>query len=140
MTISMREAALADRAATVALWQECDLTRPWNNPTCDFDRALSFAGSTILLAEHGRALVGTAMVGFDGHRGWIYYLGVRPDRRGQGIARRLVDACAEWLKQHDCRKVELMLREGNAASGLYERLGWELQSVRVYARWLQDGQ
>jgi ribosomal protein S18 acetylase RimI-like enzyme len=80
------------------------------------------------------------MAGFDGHRGWIYYLGVKPARRREGIARRLIDACADWLRWHDCPKVELMLRDGNAASALYERLGWELQPVRVYARWLRDSE
>jgi hypothetical protein len=29
-----------------------------------------------------------------------------------------------------------MLRDGNPAAGLYERLDWELQPVRVFARWL----
>lgn len=139
MTVSIREASTHDQAATIALWQECGLTRPWNDPAGDFDRALAFAGSTIFVADDG-ALVGTAMAGFDGHRGWIYYLGVDPARRGEGIARRLIDACTDWLKGHDCPKVELMLRDGNPASGLYERLGWELQPVKIYARWLRDSQ
>nr|NUR37174.1 GNAT family acetyltransferase [Sphingomonas sp.] len=139
MTVSIREASSGDRTAVIALWQECDLTRPWNDPVGDFDRALAFAGSAIIVADE-ESVVGTAMTGFDGHRGWIYYLGVKPTRRGEGIARRLTEACANWLKQHDCPKVELMLRDGNPASGLYERLGWELQPVRVYARRLQDGE
>ena len=140
MTIPIREASSNDRAAAIALWKECNLTRPWNDPVSDFNRALVFSGSTILLADDDGTVVGTAMVGFDGHRGWIYYLGVRPVRRGEGIARRLIEACADWLRDRDCSKVELMLREGNRASGLYERLGWELQPVQVYARWLQDGE
>jgi ribosomal protein S18 acetylase RimI-like enzyme len=140
MTISIRDASSDDRAAAIALWQECGLTRPWNDPVSDFDRALAFPGSTILLADDSGTVVGTATVGFDGHRGWIYYLGVKPSRRGEGIGRRLIDTCADWLRDRDCPKVELMLREGNPASGLYERLGWELQPVRVYARWLQDSE
>ena len=139
MTISIREASADDQAATIALWQECDLTRPWNDPVGDFDRALAFPGSTIIVADHG-SIVGTAMTGFDGHRGWIYYLGVKPSRRGEGIARRLIDACADWLRVRDCPKVELMLRDGNPASEFYERLGWELQPVKIYARWLRDSE
>jgi GNAT superfamily N-acetyltransferase len=140
MTISIREASSDDRAAAIALWQECGLTRPWNDPVSDFDRAVSFTGSTIFVAEDDGDVVGTAMAGFDGHRGWIYYLGVRPVHRGEGVARRLIEAGADWLRDRDCPKVELMLREGNPASGLYEHLGWELQPVRVYARWLQDSE
>jgi ribosomal protein S18 acetylase RimI-like enzyme len=140
MTISIREASFEDQPVALALWEECGLTRPWNDPASDFKRALAFSGSTILLAQDEESVVGTAMAGFDGHRGWIYYLGTKPVRRGEGIARRLIDACADWLGQRGCPKVELMLREGNRASGLYEHLGWELQPVRVYARWLQDSE
>src|SRR3546814_20306061 len=74
------------------------------------------------------------MAGFDGHRGWIYYLGVMPDHRGRGIARQLLDGACDLLRQQGCPKVELMLRDGNPAAGLYERLDWELQPVRVFAR------
>jgi ribosomal protein S18 acetylase RimI-like enzyme len=137
MTI-IREASSADRCAAIALWRECELTRPWNDPASDFDRALAFAGSTIFVAEDAGAAVGTAMAGFDGHRGWIYYLCVKPTRRAEGIARSLINACNDWLRERDCPKVELMLREANPAAGLYERLGWELQPVRVYARWLDS--
>ena len=133
---TVRMATDADRDAVVALWQSCDLTRPWNDPGADFDRALGHDASTILLAEAESAVVGTIMVGFDGHRGWVYYLGVRPDRRGTGIARRLLDEGCDWLRARGCPKVELMVRDGNPATGLYERLDWEYQPVRVFARWL----
>ncbi len=76
------------------------------------------------------------MVGFDGHRGWIYYLATLPDRREQGIARQLTDAAEGWLIERDCPKVELMVRSGNPAADFYKRVGWEKQDVDVYARWL----
>jgi ribosomal protein S18 acetylase RimI-like enzyme len=139
MNLVLREAAATDEAAVMAIWQACGLVRPWNDPGADFRRALAFAGSTLFLAELDGQAAGTAMVGFDGHRGWIYYLGVARAHRVKGLARRLLDACAEWLRRRDCPKVELMLREGNPAAGLYERLGWDRQPVQVYARWLSEG-
>ena len=84
MNISLREAAPADEAAVVALWHACELTRPWNDPAADFARALAFAGSTIVVAELDGEAIGTAMTGFDGHRGWIYYLAVHPACRRRG--------------------------------------------------------
>ena len=133
---TIRPAIATDRDAAVGVWTICNLTRPWNDPFADFDRALSHDASTILLAEDDGRIVGTAMAGFDGHRGWIYYLGVVPDRQRRGIARTLLDAACDWLRQQDCPKVELMLREGNPAAELYRRLGWERQDVSVFARWL----
>ena len=138
--LSIREASSEDRTVAIGLWTECGLTRPWNDPAGDFDRALAFAGSTVFIADCDGTAVGTAMVGFDGHRGWIYYLGVKPSRRGEGMGRRLIDACIDWLSRLGCPKVELMLREGNPASAFYERLGWEQQAVCVYAHVLQVGE
>ncbi len=137
MAISVREAGPHDIDAVVQLWQYCELTRPWNDPTGDFDLALSNPTSAILLAEYGRELVGTVMTGFDGHRGWIYYLGISPNHRKQGIASQLMDAAASWLADRKCPKIELMVRSGNAAAEFYAKAGWEKQDVDVYARWLK---
>ncbi len=133
---AFRAATPFDCDAAVAIWDACGLTRPWNDPVADFRRALDHDSSTIIVADHDARIVGTVMAGFDGHRGWIYYLGVLPDRRGSGIARQLLDAGCDWLRHRGCPKVELMLREGNPAEGLYEHLGWERQDVHVFARWL----
>ena len=76
------------------------------------------------------------MAGFDEHRGWIYYLGVLAPHRGTGMARRLLDDACDWLCGEGCPKVELMVRDGNPAAGLYERLDWDCQPVRVFTRWL----
>ena len=133
---AITEATVADAAAVIALWHACDLTRPWNDPDGDFRRALEYTGSTVLIATRSGEIAGSAMTGFDGHRGWIYYLAVTPTRRGEGIASLLIDACCDWLQARDCPKVELMVRDGNPAAAFYDRLGWEPQAVNVYARWL----
>jgi len=83
----VREAVSNDAGAVIALWEACGLTRPWNDPRADFDRALAFAGSTVLVIEDAGAVIGSVMTGYDGHRGWIYYLGVHPDRQREGHAR-----------------------------------------------------
>lgn len=134
--IAIRAATPADCDMVVAIWEACGLTRPWNDPVADFRRALDHDAATVIVAGDAARIVGTAMTGFDGHRGWIYYLGVAPDRQGRGIARQLLDAACDWLRQRDCPKVELMLREGNPAERFYDHLGWERQDVRVFARWL----
>lgn len=136
--IDIRETTAADRNSVIAIWHACGLTRPWNDPAEDFARALAFAGSVVLVAELEAKPVGTVMTGFDGHRGWIYYLGVMPAQRRQGVARKLLHACERWLAERGCPKAELMVREGNPDAQVYERLGWEAQPVRVYARWLEN--
>lgn len=133
--MSIRAATAADREATVALGEAAGLTRPWNEPRGDFDLALATATSAILLAEDDTALVGSVMVGFDGHRGWVYYLASAPDRRGQGIGRTLMIAAEDWLKALGSPKIQLMVRcDNTVARGFYGALDYDLQDVVVIGR------
>jgi ribosomal protein S18 acetylase RimI-like enzyme len=128
-----------DAAAVVALWHACALTRPWNDPAADFARALAGKSSTILVARHDGIPVGSVMVGQDGHRGWVYYLAVRPALQGQGIGTALFHAAEHWLRARSVPKVQLMVREDNAgALAFYRRLGLERQAVVVLGRFLGD--
>ena len=128
-----------DQAAVIQLWHDCGLTRPWNDPARDIARKLAVQPELFLVGTEGARLIGSAMAGFDGHRGWIYYLAVAPDRRRQGHARRLVEAACASLSRIGCPKVELMVRDQNVdALAFYEAIGFETQPVRVYARRLID--
>ena len=132
-------AADADREATIALWHAAGLTRPWNDPVGDFNLALANPTSTILLARDGNELSGTVMVGFDGHRGWAYYLASDPERRGTGIGRALMVTAEDWLKARGCPKIQLMVRTGNlVARGFYEAIGYEVQDVITIGRRLDQ--
>lgn len=88
----------------VALWHESGLTRPWNDPHADLARAMAGPTSTVLAALDDDVLAGTAVVGHDGHRGWVYYLAVRADRRRAGLGRDLVGASERWLVERHVTK------------------------------------
>lgn len=136
----IRDAMPLDAPAVIALWEACGLTRPWNDPQADFGMALRTDGSTILVALSGDTLVGSVMLGFDGHRGWVYYLAVDPARQRAGLGRRLMTAAQDWLKARGCPKIQLMVRGSNAAArGFYTGLGYEVQDVVTMGRFLKDG-
>jgi ribosomal protein S18 acetylase RimI-like enzyme len=125
--------------ACVALWEEAGLTRPWNDPRADIATALNSGAAAILAAREGGRIVGTIMVGFDGHRGWFYYLAVANDRRGQGLGRALVLAAEVWLKARGAPAVRLMVRGDNAqVTGFYAALGYELSDTVVLGRRLDE--
>lgn len=133
--MSIRPATPADRERAVALWKAAGLTRPWNDPRADFDLALKIPTSAILLASDGEHLLGSVMVGFDGHRGWVYYLATAPDRRRQGIGQQLMLAAEDWLKALGSPKIQLMVRGDNhIARGFYDAIGYELQDVVTLAK------
>jgi ribosomal protein S18 acetylase RimI-like enzyme len=129
----------ADIAAVVSLWERCALTRPWNDPRADIALARKGANSTILLGREDDRILASAMVGHDGHRGWVYYVAVDPERRGQGLGRAIMAAAEDWLRQAGIAKLQLLVRRDNLKAGaFYNRLGYEEAAVTVFAKWL-DG-
>lgn len=126
-------AALRDDA--VALWHEAGLTRPWNDAHADLERALTGPSSDVLAVVDGGRLVGTAMVGHDGHRGWVYYLAVAAGARRRGVGTALVRACEDWLVARDVPKLQLMVRRDNdVALPFYAPLGYDVVDVTVLGR------
>lgn len=119
----------------VALWGEVGLTRPWNDPDADLERAMTGPSSTVLAAvDHGQ-LRGTVMVGVDGHRAWLYYLAVAPASQRGGFGSELVAAAEQWARERGAPKVMLMVRTDNAdALGFYAGLGYELNDVATLGK------
>lgn len=129
----------SSRPDAVALWREAGLTRPWNDPDADFDRALAGPASAVPGALQDGRLVGTVMVGHDGHRGWVYYLATASEVRGRGYGRALMLAAEEWIARRGIVKIQFMVRADNdAVCAFYEHLGYSDQNCRVLGRRL-DG-
>jgi ribosomal protein S18 acetylase RimI-like enzyme len=130
----------------VRLWEETGLTRPWNDPLADIRQALASPTSTVLVgcedeppgagdAAGERRVVASAMAGFDGHRGWLYYVAVSPSRQGRGWGTAMVRAGIGWLREHGAVKAQLMVRTTNEeVVSFYESLGFEEQEVTVLGR------
>ena len=119
----------------VALWLACDLTRPWNDPRKDIERKLAHSPSLFLVALEDDQLIGSVMVGYDGHRGWINYLAVHPSRQGQSVGRALMEAAEERLRALGCPKINLQVRPGNdGARAFYEAIGYEQQELIDFGR------
>jgi ribosomal protein S18 acetylase RimI-like enzyme len=94
--------------------------------------------STILVArDDPGSLLGTAMVGHDGHRGWVYYLAVQPSHQRQGVARALMSACEDWVRERGVLKIQLMVRHSNQdVIAFYNALGYVDGEVVVLGRFL----
>jgi ribosomal protein S18 acetylase RimI-like enzyme len=119
----------------VALWRDAGLTRPWNDPDADVRRALEGPTSTVLAGLEEDRLLAAAVVGNDGHRGWVYYLAVRADVRGRGHGRAMMRACEAWLATQGVPKLNLMVRGENAPTrAFYAALGYEHDDVVVLSR------
>lgn len=135
MELKIRTFQDGDEEAVVGLWTRCGLTVPWNDPARDIARKLADSPELFFVAEAGGAVVGTCMAGYEGHRGWIFYMGVEPALRGRGLARALLAHAEAALAARGCPKVELMVRETNAGVlEFYRHLGYADEPVRVLSK------
>ena len=133
-----REYAERDLDAVVSLWDACNLTRPWNPPRLDIALVQESGHGALLLAEEGGEIVGSVMVGHDGHRGWLYYLAVSPARQRGGLGKALVAEAEKWLEARGVRKVQLLVRpENTGVLRFYEAIGYEEQPIKLMTRWLK---
>ena len=116
----------ADTETVVQLWNDCGLTRPWNDPHKDIARKLSVSPELFLIGTDAQGLLmATVMVGYDGHRGWINYLAVHPAHQRQGHASQLMQQAEQLLTARGCPKLNLQVRAGNeVVIALYESLGY----------------
>jgi len=119
-----------DQEAVVALWQRCDLVRPWNDPSKDIARKLTVQADMFLVGVVDDRVVAAVMAGYEGHRGWINYLAVDPGLRGTGLGREMMEEAERRLRRLGCPKVSLQIRRGNLeVAGFYARLGYAEDDV-----------
>lgn len=130
LDLAIRSFHPSDEAAIIQLWQECGLTRRWNDPRKDIARKLSVQSDLFLVGEVNGVIVGTLMGGYDGHRGWINYLAVSPAHQRRSYATALMRAVERKLLEMGCPKINLLVRSGNVAvKRFYDSLGFHQDEV-----------
>jgi ribosomal protein S18 acetylase RimI-like enzyme len=133
--IRIREAVIGDQDQVISIWKLCELVKPQNDPELDYQLALETKDSAVLVLETENSLIGSVVVGFDGHRGWYYYLGITPDHQSAGNGRLLVEAAENWLISRGAPKAMLMVRNSNSkVIGFYEKLGYSVEETSVLGK------
>jgi ribosomal protein S18 acetylase RimI-like enzyme len=130
-----------DEPAVVALWEQCRLTRPWNDPHKDIARKLKVQPELFLVGVENGVIVATVMAGYEGHRGWVNYLAVARAFRGRGFGRSLMHRVEELLLRMGCPKVSLLIRAPNAdVVEFYSHIGYTQDDVVALGkRLIHDG-
>ena len=138
-TIEIRPFRPDETEVVIALWEACDLIRPWNDPRKDIERKLRVDPDLFLVAVEDEIVVGAVMAGYEGHRGWINYLAVDPGRRRQGLGTLLMAAAERLLAERGCPKINLQVRSENAdVIAFYGAIGYEKDDVVSLGKRLLD--
>ncbi len=127
----------ADYTAVYNLWQNAGPgihLRRSDEPE-EIARKIARDPDLFLLAETSGEVIGSVLGGFDGRRGMMYHLAVASQYRQQGIASALVDELERRLRSKGCIRYYLLVTPDNdSAIQFYERRGWELLDLLIYAK------
>ena len=119
-----------DKESVISLWEECGLTTPENDPVRDIELKTSFQNEFFFVGIYDSIITATLMAGYDGHRGWINYLGVLPRYRKKGFAREMILHAVKELKNLGCPKINLQVRNTNlSVIEFYKKIGFSGHEV-----------
>ena len=127
--LHIRPCTTRDRASVIAFWETVFPDDPPHNaPAKMFDAKLAVHDGMLFVATDADTVIGTAMAGYDGHRGWLYTVAVSPGHHRRGVGTALVRHAVAALRTAGCTKVNLQIRATNlAVRGFYESLGFEAE-------------
>jgi ribosomal protein S18 acetylase RimI-like enzyme len=127
-----------DEAAVVRLWRECNLVVTHNDPRKDIRRKQAVQADLFLIGLEDSRIVATIMAGYEGHRGWLNYLAVAPDRQRGGLGRQMVAEAESRLRRMGCPKINLQVRRTNkGVIEFYRRLGFAEDDVASMGKRLE---
>ena len=97
----------------LALWQECHLSEEPEDSREEVESLLHSSQGTGFVAETNGTVVGAVLCGNDGRYGYIHHLAVSTNMRRQGLGKRLVSKCIQFVQ---CRNIIILVRSDNAAA------------------------
>ncbi|MBN2055050.1 GNAT family acetyltransferase [bacterium] len=140
-SLVIRQFDVGDSEAVVAMWRECGLVVPWNDPWKDIERKRAVQPELFLIGTVDGVVAASVMAGYEGHRGWINYLAVSRMFQGRGFGRRMMIAAETVLHACGCPKINLQIRSSNIrVMAFYRRLGYTRDDcVSMGKRLVTDG-
>lgn len=125
MNMNIREYKKKDLKEVISLWTECGLVVPQNDPAKDIERKLKKDRDLFLVGFNEKEIIATVMGGYDGHRGWINYLAVKPSEQRNGFGQKIMQAVEVSIKNKGCPKINLQVRNSNAdVLAFYSAIGY----------------
>ena len=117
------------RAQVIELWQQAfGYDTAHNLPSLAIDKKLAVNDGLFFVATDNKAVIGTILAGYDGHRGWLYSVAVHADYRRHGLGSSLVRYAEQALTALGCMKINLQITGGNdVVVGFYEALGYGVE-------------
>jgi ribosomal protein S18 acetylase RimI-like enzyme len=125
--VTTREFVMADYDDAVALWNCVDGVEICEGDSRDeIAEYLQRNPGLSRVAELDGKIVGAALCGHDGRRGWVYHLAVAPAYRRQKVGQALLDSCVAALRRVGLKRAIILVAGDNPGGHqFWLRNGWE---------------
>jgi ribosomal protein S18 acetylase RimI-like enzyme len=126
--MKIREFKIDDYQTVRDLWQTAGLTLRPGDELEDIKLKLQRDPDLFLVAEQNDRIAGSVIGGWDGRRGWIYHLAVKPEHQRKGIGVGLVREVEKRLVAKGAKKVNAQVYKWNEKSSeFFKAIGYETQ-------------
>jgi ribosomal protein S18 acetylase RimI-like enzyme len=126
--MKIREFKIDDYPIVRDLWQAAGLILRPGDELDDVKLKLQRDPDLFLVAVQDDRIVGSIMGGWDGRRGWIYHLAVKPEHQRKGIGVGLVREVEKRLVAKGAKKVNAQVYKWNERSSeFFKAIGYETQ-------------
>ena len=123
--MNIRKYQEKDRDSLIIFWNKVFPGNPQHNDPSKIIKAKLAVDDLIFISEKNEDILGACMAGYDGHRGWLYAVGVSPKYRRSHIGTELVQFAIDQLKDIGCTKVNIQIRSTNTkVAAFYKSLGF----------------
>ena len=115
-----------DVDGVLAFWQTATTVPSATDDAESLVALLGRSPDALIMAEDDGALVGTAIAGWDGWRGALYRVAVRPDARRRGIASAMIAEGERRLRAHVARRLHMIVNvDEEPAQKFWRSVGYE---------------
>jgi len=124
--MNIRTVTKEDYQDIYRLWESCNIELGTSDTFEEIEKFINMNPDTCLIGEEDGLIIGCVLGGYDGRRGLVHHLAVRPDLQGRGYGRDLLDELEERFRKLGVVKVSFWVKRDNyKVKGFYNRLGYQ---------------
>lgn len=114
--VQIHEFQINDYNVVFELWKEAGLVIRPGDDMNGVRMKLLRDPDLFLLARLEGEIVGCVIGGWDGRRGWVYHLAVKPSHQRRGIATALLSEVEKRLGEKGAKKINAQIYQSNTKS------------------------
>jgi ribosomal protein S18 acetylase RimI-like enzyme len=124
--VALRNFQMRDYDNVVRLWKTSGLEIRPGDERAQIRKKLERDPELFLVAEENGSLVGTVLGSWDGRRGWIHHLAIRPSKQRTGLGTLLVGEVEKRMRRKGVLKVNAIVYRTNKKSiNFFKKNGYE---------------